>query len=713
MKILNAKLTKRGKEYRATVAVYKNMPVTEFLELLRSTLPLQEAQVVGFRDSDGVLLSPSLLLNDPDQLKSEEYELVLRDKTGRPTSGSLRTAEDPIPHILADLREKAALSEEDYIALVDMVMQKDDNIQSALRAYSVDLDLDALRSRLLYLRLSSPKLSRRHSGEPPRPVSQRNAEHSPVERPTTTRSSDRPERPGSISRGIRRNYDRYMQVIAELESQDILEERLFSVIKTLILRENTEVLREIDTYLVQGMSLVELGHSLMRISDAQGSSLQRPSSPMPRKNELLLLVNSIVKAHLPSEQDIELLNTLIAQENEFVFSAFDVFESDKDQEELLDSLLRAVAKYRKQQPEERKARPNPAQLLTDLNLGEHLSPEQQGTLNALVRSQSRALAAQLERFHETDDLGNLIESVKLLTSYYFQHLMDTNFSRREARYIRRQLKEGGDFAAALQAFEVDGQINNFVSTLKQILQRVGFAPTSASDYWQLVLDDLEAEEDSEEELPEPLQALTLLVSRSEQLKPYQGYLTNQLAQGQADIMDVARRFGLTENLDDCEKRLMKLVRLIPSHKPSTAGDSDSSQEENLLLETIRTQLSDEKVAKFQKLYRDGLEALLGAIEVFKATGDEADLLETLHVIDNYYEESECSDEHAESGPAAFQDFVCAHFSEEEQTILLRLQAEGDQRIAAAIDMHDFAAEARELVETLKFIIKSQEDLKTL
>ena len=252
-----------------------------------------------------------------------------------------------------------------------------------------------------------------------------------------------------------------------------------------------------------------------------------------------------------------------------------------------------------------------------------------------------------------------------------------------------------------------------MSTLKQMLQRVGFAPTSSSDYWQLVLDDLEAEEDSEEDLPEPSQALALLVSRSEQLKPYQGYLTNQLAQGQTDIMDVARRFGLTENLDDCEKRLMKLVRLIPSHRPSTAGDSDSSQEENLLLETIRTQLSDEKVAKFQKLYRDGLESLLGAIEVFKATGDEADLLETLHVIDSFYEESECSDEHAESGPAAFQDFVCAHFSEEEQTILLRLQAEGDQRIAAAIDMHDFAAEARELVETLKFIIKSQEDLKAL
>ena len=707
MKILNAKLTKRGKDYRATVAVYKNMPVAEFLELLRCTLPLQEAQVVGLRDSDGVLLSPSLLLNDPDLLQSEEYELVLRDKGGRPTSGSMRTADDFIPHILADLRLKAALSEEDYIALVDMVVQKDENIQNALRTYSVDLDLDALRSRLLYLRLSQPSLNRRHSGEPPRPVSQREPERAAVERPNTTRNSDRSERPGSM----RRNYDRYMQVIADLESQDILEARLFSVIKTLILRENTEVLREIDTYLAQGMSLLELGHSLMRISDTQSSSLQRPSSPMPRKHELLLLVNSLVKAHIPSEQDIELLNTLIAQENEFVFSAFDVFESDKDQEELLDSLLRAVARCRKQKPEDSKSRPTAVQLITDLGLTEHLTSEQQGTLTALLRSQSRALAAQFERFYESEDVGNLVETVKLLTSYYFQHLMDTNFTRKETRYIRRQLKEGGDFATALQIFEAEGQVNNFVNTLKQILQRVGFAPTAAADYWQVVLEDLEGEDDSEDDVLDPAQSLTLLISRSEQLKPYQGYLANMLTQGQADILEVARRFGLTENLEDCEKRLMKLVRLIPSHKPSTAGDSDSSQEENLLLEITRAQLSVDKVAKFQQLYRDGLEALLGAIEVFKVTGDEADLLETLQVIDNFYEESEGSDERSE--PQTFQEFVRTHFSEEEQQMVLRLQEEGDQRIAAAIDMHDMTAEARELVETLRFIIKSQEDLKAL
>ena len=726
------------------MAVYKSMPLPEFLELVCSTLPLQEAQVVGFRDSEGVLLSPSLLLNDPDLVKTEEYKLILRDKSvsARPTSGSLRPTEDPLMYIIAEMRGKGSVSDEEYFALLGWVLQKEENVMSAYRTYLVDMDLEALKSRLMILALSQATPGRRHSGtDLQRPVSQRDSERAQLprdpDRPTTTRSSDRPggasermtaTRPmsRSMSHGMRRNYDRYMQVIADLESQDILEERMFSVIKTLILRENPEVLHEIDTYFSQGISLVELGHSLMRLSDAQSSYLERPSSPMPRKNELLLLVNSLVKEHLPFSEDIEVLNDLIAQENEFVFSAFDVFESDKDQEELMDSLMRAVTKYKRKPKEQtsagfyaapseedrKKPRRSFDQLISDLHLSEHLSSELHGTLKCMIRTESRALLSIFERFYETEDGIGLVENLKLVTAYYFQHLMDVNFSRREAKFIKRQLKDGGDFSAAVQVFEVDGQANNFIMTLKQMLQRVGFAVSlHAQDFWAQVLEDLEAEDaESEEESVDLSKSLSLLISRSEQLKPYQGYLNNQLSQENPEILEIARRFSVTENLEDNEKKLLKIVRLIPSHKPSTAGDSDSSQEENILLETIRTQLSDEKVAKFQKLYRDGLESLLGTIEVFKVTGDEADMLETLRIIDNVYEEDEGSEE---DHPDAFQAFVRTHFTEDEQSVLLRLQEEGDQRISAAIDMHDISAEARELAETLKFIIKSQEDIKAL
>lgn len=41
---------------------------------------------------------------------------------------------------------------------------------------------------------------------------------------------------------------------------------------------------------------------------------------------------------------MELLNKLIQEENEFVLSCFDVFDSDKDHENLIDSLQRILDK---------------------------------------------------------------------------------------------------------------------------------------------------------------------------------------------------------------------------------------------------------------------------------------------------------------------------------------------------------------------------------
>jgi hypothetical protein len=43
------------------------------------------------------------------------------------------------------------------------------------------------------------------------------------------------------------------------------------------------------------------------------------------------------------------LKKLVADENEFIFAAFDVFISDRDTEELLDSLSRAVHKSKQRQ----------------------------------------------------------------------------------------------------------------------------------------------------------------------------------------------------------------------------------------------------------------------------------------------------------------------------------------------------------------------------
>jgi hypothetical protein len=60
-------------------------------------------------------------------------------------------------------------------------------------------------------------------------------------------------------------------------------------------------------------------------------------------------VNSLAKYHFNDKDDVELLNRLINEENEFVLSCFDVFDSDRDYENLIDSLQRILNKYKVQE----------------------------------------------------------------------------------------------------------------------------------------------------------------------------------------------------------------------------------------------------------------------------------------------------------------------------------------------------------------------------
>ena len=55
-------------------------------------------------------------------------------------------------------------------------------------------------------------------------------------------------------------------------------------------------------------------------------------------------MNSLTRYHFTEKEDVELLNKLIQEENEFVLSCFDVFDSDKDHENLIDSLQRILDK---------------------------------------------------------------------------------------------------------------------------------------------------------------------------------------------------------------------------------------------------------------------------------------------------------------------------------------------------------------------------------
>jgi hypothetical protein len=114
-------------------------------------------------------------------------------------------------------------------------------------------------------------------------------------------------------------------------------------LKTLILEENVDVFRQINGYIARAVDEQELCAKLVRLAQQLGTYMERPMSPIPKnKKQLLQFVNSLTNYHFADKEEIELLNKLIQEENEFVLSCFDVFDSDKDHENLIDSLQRIL-----------------------------------------------------------------------------------------------------------------------------------------------------------------------------------------------------------------------------------------------------------------------------------------------------------------------------------------------------------------------------------
>lgn len=141
-----------------------------------------------------------------------------------------------------------------------------------------------------------------------------------------------------------------------LESAGLLDDQTAAIVKSLILEESLDVYRIINIYLGKVIDEGELALRLHQVAQqalgTYGPPLallgERPMSPpfmlKNKKHQLQAYLNSITRSAFRSKEDQEILQRLIQEENGYVLSCFDVFDSDKDQESLIDSLQRIVEK---------------------------------------------------------------------------------------------------------------------------------------------------------------------------------------------------------------------------------------------------------------------------------------------------------------------------------------------------------------------------------
>lgn len=90
--------------------------------------------------------------------------------------------------------------------------------------------------------------------------------------------------------------------------------------------------------------------------NTHNKKFQRPLSRKPRNEELIRIVDEVVRKRFEDSRDVDLIIDLINQGNEMVHSAFDVFQSLRDENDLADTLKRIISSFGQKQ--EKRHRPS-------------------------------------------------------------------------------------------------------------------------------------------------------------------------------------------------------------------------------------------------------------------------------------------------------------------------------------------------------------------
>jgi hypothetical protein len=130
--------------------------------------------------------------------------------------------------------------------------------------------------------------------------------------------------------------DKYLSIAQELYESNLLDSVSFSKLNQMVLKEGEEVINLMKMYCQDILDKRSLISGLNKILNSFFNS--RPTSPIQVKNKLLSLIEQLESELFEDPTDAILLKNLIEYENEFIMGAFEVYESDKDLENFIESI---------------------------------------------------------------------------------------------------------------------------------------------------------------------------------------------------------------------------------------------------------------------------------------------------------------------------------------------------------------------------------------
>jgi hypothetical protein len=133
--------------------------------------------------------------------------------------------------------------------------------------------------------------------------------------------------------------EKYLTITQEIYEASEIDSRGFTKLTKLILKEKEEVKNLFKFHCLGIVDRRSLVLGLNKILNLYGESNSRPTSPVQVKTKLFKLVENLDLENLLEEpSDSFLLKNLIEYENEFIMGAFEVYESDRDLQNFIESI---------------------------------------------------------------------------------------------------------------------------------------------------------------------------------------------------------------------------------------------------------------------------------------------------------------------------------------------------------------------------------------
>ena len=140
--------------------------------------------------------------------------------------------------------------------------------------------------------------------------------------------------------------EKFLFIAKDLVDKNLIEEKYFPKLKQMILFENEEISNIFKIYNQEIIDLKTLINGINKILSWTLDKSRRPDSPkLLNKEKLVELIDSLNESIFDDPADHLLLHNLAIYDNEFINAAYEVYMSDFDLENFIDSIKRLINKY--------------------------------------------------------------------------------------------------------------------------------------------------------------------------------------------------------------------------------------------------------------------------------------------------------------------------------------------------------------------------------